>query len=210
MNDNSTGTILRVKLPINGSESASPSCEWVEVPALRGCSIYTLPAEPTSREIQAGDTTYFQSGYILKVVDERKKQADPSYECDEYTLWNGIDGTGSVNSVDGLTITIGTTNINLQAVSYGRAQPSLTSAEQLQARSNINAQVAGNYIASPSTKLMNQFLQYLGNDQWTTSTVQVLPASPTVGMLMKSSSSLDDLVWVPALSTTEIDNILAD
>ena len=121
-----------------------------------------------------------------------------------------MDGTGSVNSIDYIGVDEGETNVNLQAVSYGRAQPSLTSAEQLQARSNINAQVAGNYIASPSTKLTNQFLQYLGNDQWTTSTVQVLPASPTVGMLMKSSSSLDDLVWVPALSTTEIDNILED
>ena len=200
MSDTSVNSILKVKY----------DDDWIEIPALKGSSVYTLPAEPTSHVIPTETTTIVQTGYILKVVDEKKKAADPSYVCDEYTLWNGLDGTGSVNSVDGLTITTGTTNINLQAVSYGRAQPSLTSAEQLQARSNINAQVAGNYIASPSTKLTNQFLQYLGNDQWTTSTVQVLPASPTVGMLMKSSSSLDDLVWVPALSTTEIDNILAD
>lgn len=210
MSDNSTGTILRVKLPVSGSDSASPSYEWVEVPSLRGSSIYTLPAEPTSREIQAGDTTYVQSGYILKVVDERKKQADPSYEHDDYTLWNGIDGAGSVTSVDSQTVTPGTTNIAIDAVSYGRAQTALTSNQQSQARSNINAQVAGNYIVSPTNKSVNQFLQYLGNNNWATANVQVLPSSATVGMLMKNSSSLDDLTWVPALSTTEIDNILAD
>ena len=206
----SVNTILRVKLPTAESTSASTSYEWVEVPALRGNSIYTLPAEPTSREIQAGDTTYIQSGYILKIVDERKQQADPSYDHDEYILWNGIDGAGSVTSVDSQTVTPGTTNIAINAVSYGRAQPGLTSNQQLQARTNINAQVAGNYIASPTNKNVNQFLQYLGNNNWATANVQVLPSSTTVGMLMKSSSSLDDLTWVPALSTTEIDNILAD
>lgn len=198
MNEYPVNSIFRVKL----------NNEWVEVPTLRGSSIYTLPAEPTSREISAGSAVIVQSGYILKVVDERKKVSDPSYDHDEYILWNGIDGTGSVTSVDHILVTPGTTDINIQAVSYGRAQPSITAAQQSQARANINAQVAGNYIASPSNKNVNQFLQYLGNNNWATANVQVLPSSATVGMLMKNSSSMDDLTWVPAMTSSEIDEIL--
>lgn len=198
MSDYPVNSIFRVKL----------DNDWVEVPSLRGSSIYTLPAEPTSREISTGSGTVIQSGYILKVVDERKKAADPSYVCDEYTLWNGLDGSGSVTSVDSILVTPGTTNINIQAVSYGRAQSSLTSNQQLQARTNINAQVAGNYIVSPTDKNINQFLQYIGNNNWATANVQVLPSSETVGMLMKNSASMDDLVWVPAMTSSDIDNIL--
>lgn len=198
MSDYPVNSIFRVKL----------DNDWVEVPSLRGSSIYTLPAEPTSREISTGSTTIIQSGYILKVVDERKKTTDPSYVCDEYTLWNGIDGTGSVTSVDNILVTPGTTNINIQAVSYGRGQATLTSNQQLQARTNINAQVAGNYIVSPTDKNINQFLQYIGNNNWATANVQVLPSSETVGMLMKNSASMDDLVWVPAMTSFDIDDIL--
>ena len=198
MSDYPVNSILKVKL----------DNEWVEVPALRGNSIYTLPAEPTSREISSGSATIVQSGYILKIVDERKKVSDPSYDHDEYTLWNGIDGTGSVTSVDSILVTPGTTDIKIQAVSYGRAQPSITSAQQSQARANINAQVAGDYITSPSIKNINQFLQYLGNNNWATANVQVLPSSATVGMLMKNSASMDDLIWVPAMTSSEIDEIL--
>jgi len=80
----------------------------------------------------------------------------------------------------------------------------------VQARANINAQVVGNYIASPSDKMVNQFLQYLGNDNWTTSTVQVLPSSEQIGMLMKTSASMNDLEWVPALTSSDIDTILEE
>lgn len=198
MSDYPVNSIFRVKL----------DDEWVEVPSLRGSSIYTLPAEPTSREISAGSATIIQYGYILKVVDERKKATDPSYVCDEYTLWNGLDGSGSVTSVDRVTVTPGTTNIDIEAVSYGRAQTALTSNQQLQARTNINAQVAGNYIVSPNEKNVNQFLQYQGNNNWATANVQVLPSSSTVGMLMKNSASMDDLTWVPAMTSSEIDDII--
>ena len=199
MSDNSLNTILKVKL--DGEN-------WSELPAIRGSSVYTLPAVPTQRTIIESGVETVQTGYILKIVDEKKKITDPTYDHDEYTIWNGLDGTGVVNSVDGITVNSGTTNVNLKAVSYGRDQSSLTANEQSQARSNINAQIAGNYIVSPQNKITNQFLQYLGNDMWTTSTVQVLPTSETVGMLMKTSASADSLVWTPALSSSEIDEII--
>lgn len=195
----SLSTILKVKL--DGEN-------WSELPTLRGSSVYTLPATPTSRVVTDEGIETVQNGYILKIVDEKKKMVDPSYDHDEFTIWDGIDGTGTVNSVDGLTVTGGTTNIDLKAVSYGREQAALTTAEKVQARANINAQVAGNYIISPPDKITNQFLQYLGNDNWTTSTVQVLPTSTEVGMLMKTSSSMDSLSWTPAISASEIDNIV--
>ena len=200
MNELPVNSILRVKL----------DNEWIEVPALRGNSVYTLPAVPTQREIaSSGSNIIVQTGYILKVVDERKKATDPSYQYDEYTIWNGLDGSGSVNSVDSVLVTDGTTNVALKAVRYG-AEQALSTAEQVQARANINAQVSGNYIASPSDKMTNQFLQYLGNDNWTTSTVQVLPSSEQIGILRKASSSLDDLEWVPALTSSDIDIILEE
>ena len=199
MSNNSLNTILKVKL--DGQN-------WSELPVVRGSGVYTLPAVPTQRTIIESGVETVQTGYILKIVDEKKKISDPTYDHDEYTIWNGLDGIGSVNSVDGITVNSGTTNISLKAVSYGRDQSSLTANEQSQARSNINAQIAGNYIVSPQNKVTNQFLQYLGNDTWTTSTVQVLPASETVGMLMKTSASADSLVWMPALSSSEIDEII--
>jgi hypothetical protein len=48
----------------------------------------------------------------------------------------------------------------------------------------------------------------LGNNNWATANVQVLPSSATVGMLMKNSASMDDLIWVPAMTSSEIDEIL--
>ena len=197
-------------LPVNSILKVKLDNQWVEVPALRGNSVYTLPATPTSREVSgSGSDVIIQTGYILKVVDERKKATDPSYQYDEYTIWNGLDGSGSVNSVDSVSVTDGTTNVALKAVRYG-AEQALSTAEQVQARANINAQVVGNYIASPSDKMVNQFLQYLGNDNWTTSTVQVLPSSEQIGMLMKTSASMNDLEWVPALTSSDIDTILEE
>jgi len=55
-----------------------------------------------------------------------------------FVVYNGLDGEGTVNSVDGFTVSAGTTNIPLGAVRYGGSQ-TLSSAEQAQARTNIDA-----------------------------------------------------------------------
>ena len=192
--DNSINSILKVKL----------DNEWVEVPALRGSSVYSGPSSLASKIVEGGRIQY---GTVIRFIDERKKATDPSYECDEYTIWDGLNGEGTVETIDSVHVDQTGINIPLEAVRYGAVQ-TLSDGQQLQARTNINAQVAGNYITSPSNKIINQFLQYLGNDNWVTSNVQVLPSSETIGMLMKTSASMDDLTWVPALSSTEIDNIV--
>ena len=43
MNEINNTAILNVKNSISG--------EWIEIPAITGTSVYTLPAIPTSREI---------------------------------------------------------------------------------------------------------------------------------------------------------------
>ena len=56
--------ILKVK--ITNPSTGLP--EWKQIPAIRGTSVYSLPAIPTSREIQSGGTTITQYGYILRVL----------------------------------------------------------------------------------------------------------------------------------------------
>ena len=196
--DENLSSILNVKL----------NNEWVEIPALRGSSVYILSTQETTRTIAHGETTIVQHGWIINIVDEKKLNTVPGYQYDTITLWDGIDGTGAVNSIDEQGVESGTTNVALYAVSYGRDQSSLTTAQKLQARTNIDAQVAGNYIVSPNNKITNQFLKYLGNDTWATSTVQALPESTLTGVLVKTSSDMSSLTWMSALTTSEIDTII--
>lgn len=194
----STQSILKVK--IDG--------EWIEIPALRGSSVYVLSIDPRTDSIEEDGVIKIRQGFDIKIYDERKAQTTPGYQYDLITLWNGVDGTGTVSTVDMQPVTFGTTNVNLQAISYGRDQSSLTVAQKAQARSNIDAQIAGNYITSPNDKIVNQYLQYLGNDNWTTSTVQTLPISTATGVLVKTSSDMNSLSWMAALTQSEIDTIL--
>lgn len=122
--------ILKVKIenPLTGE------VEWKQIPAIRGTNVYTRDAEPTSQVVD-GKTQY---GYILTVWDEKKEILSPSYSGDKFIIWNGIDGTGTVNSVDGFNVTGGTTNVQLDAVSFGHTQSLSTEAKKI-ARNNIGA-----------------------------------------------------------------------
>lgn len=123
--------ILKVKIenPITGE------IEWKQIPAIRGTSVYTLDAAPTSRQVDEKT----QQGYILTIWDEKKYTLNPSsYTGDKFEVWDGIDGKGTVNSVDGFNVTGGTTNVQLDAVSFGRTQ-SLSTEEKETARINIDA-----------------------------------------------------------------------
>lgn len=53
-----------------------------------------------------------------------------------FSVYQGLDGAGTVSSVDNVSVASGTTNVPLGAVRYSAAQ-SLTSAQQTQARENI-------------------------------------------------------------------------
>lgn len=138
---------------------------------------------------------------------------------------------GAVAQVDSINPVSG--NVQLYAVQYGRSQL-LTDAQKSQACSNIGALPSGDYIATPSIKTVNHFLQYIGDNQWTTSKVdvfpsggetgyylrkttnstewapvQALPTGGTIGMpLVKRSDSNYDVTWGSFISTSEIDEII--
>lgn len=182
------------------NESTNTTASFVVWDGLKGLGLHYMGATPTSRMVEGSD--HEQTGYIVSLEDEITAS---TYS---FVIWNGIDGTGRVNSVDGVAAAESGVNVQIDAVSYGRSQPSITAAQQSVARANINAQVAGNYIASPSTKNTNEFLKYLGNDQWTTQAVFAFP-SGNAGVLVKLNDDTDDLAWSPVISSSDIDNIMS-
>lgn len=127
--------ILKVK--ITNPSTGLP--EWKQIPAIRGTSAYSLPAIPTSREVQSGGITITQYGYILTIWDEKKAILDSEYTGDVFEVWNGLDGLGTVNTVDGINPVGGTTNVQLDAVSYTRDQSSQSTGNKARARANIDA-----------------------------------------------------------------------
>lgn len=127
--------ILKVK--ITNPSTGLP--EWKQIPAIRGTSVYSLPAVPTSREVSSGGVTVIQYGYILTIWDEKKYILDNTYTGDIFEVWNGLDGLGTVNSIDAISPTGGTTNVQLDAVSFKRNQSSYTDSDRALARENIDA-----------------------------------------------------------------------
>lgn len=105
------------------------------------------------------------------------------------------DGTG-IKSIDGDVRADTSGNAALTAVRYGVDQSSLLSdAQKLIARTNINAQIAGNYVISPEVKTVNQFLKYAGNDVWVTESVDVFPTGGSTGYVLKKTNSGTE--WSP-------------
>lgn len=102
-----------------------------------------------------------------------------------------------ISLVDGLGASGSEGNVLLTAVQYGRPQSDLQAnpSWQGQARQNINAQIAGDYVVSPQSKTVNYFLQYLGNNEWTTSKVEVFPESGEVGYYLRKTSNATE--WAP-------------
>ena len=127
--------ILKVK--ITNPSTGLP--EWKQIPAIRGTSVYSLPAVPTSREVSSGGITVTQYGYILTIWDEKKYILDNTYTGDVFEVWNGLDGLGTVNSIDTISPAGGTTNVQLDAVSFKRNQSSYTDSDRALARTNIDA-----------------------------------------------------------------------
>lgn len=150
----------------------------------------------------------------------------------------GASGEGA-QSVDGvvpaLDTSTGLQNVTLNAVRTIQNQ-GLSNQQQINARTNIGAQIAGDYIVSPSTKTVDYFLKYAGNDEWVTESVDVFPGGGVPGyalkktasatewapvreviagglegaLLTKASNNNYDLTWSNPISSTDIDNIIND
>ncbi len=116
----------------------------------------------------------------------------------------GIPGAaGNVSTVDKIDSI--QANIPLTAVQFGRAQDSafyinnfgIASDEvetkmaqyQAQARANINAQVADNYIVSPPSRVAGQFLKFSNQNTWVTEAIDVFPAGGSSGQFLKKTSN---------------------
>ena len=103
----------------------------------------------------------------------------------------GAAGNGA-QSVDGVVPALDTSsglqNVNLNAVRTIENQ-GLSVQQKINARANIDAQIAGNYIVSPSTKTQNYFLKYAGNDEWVTESVNVFPSGGIPGYVLKKTAS---------------------
>lgn len=97
----------------------------------------------------------------------------------------GEAGDGDVSKVDGISPDSG--NVPLTAVRYGVAQ-GLNSTQQAQARQNIDAQQAGDYI-TPTIKVAGQYLRFEGEDIWSTHEIDVLPSGGSAGNFLKKASS---------------------
>lgn len=152
-----------------------------------------------------------------------------------------IDGYGATGSQGDVPLTAVQYGRDQTTATSGH--PAISSAQQAVARNNINAQIAGNYIinpsaiesgqylqydgsnwiastvdyiADPSVKTVNHFLQYLGNDEWTTSKVDVFPAGGETGYYLRKTNSATE--WAPvqalpsggALGTPLVKSSVAD
>lgn len=115
-------------IPASGYEAGTSYYEidWQPLPTLQGYSVNLVAATPTT------DTESGRTGTKISLYDEQ------SSTINTFSIWNGKDGVGQVNTVDEIGITLGGNNVNLQAVRYGSNQ-NLTDNQKIQARTNIGA-----------------------------------------------------------------------
>ena len=208
---------------------------WIEIPAIKGSSVnvsaittYEAGTQIDLYEEATHSTHTIQLPYgksvhgtvasssaILPGTDKVRWQFDVSIEDETtgttygFTIYDGVDGQGQVNFVDGIGVTNNskpydpTSDVPLGAVSYKYVQ-TLSSAEKSQARLNIGAQASGSYIIMPANPSANQVLNYNGT-AWVTS--WPLPvAAPSNTLLIKTASTGSYGVgWISAISSAEID-----
>ena len=99
---------------------------WLQLPAVKGTSVY-IAASPTSKTL---DNNITITGQNISIFNE-----DPYKENYNFNIYDGIDGTGAVNTVD--SVNASNYDIPLKAVRY--VTQTLTTAEKSQARDNIDA-----------------------------------------------------------------------
>lgn len=94
-------------------------------------------------------------------------------------------------------------NVILTAVRYGTSQ-SLSNAQKTQARANIDAQKAGDYIDDPVTKNYGTFLQYAGNvsnPSWVASAINQVPNGGLTNYVLRKQTNTYG--WTPAYEVPE-------
>ncbi len=117
-----------VYIPASGYEAGTSYYEinWQPLPTLQGYSVNLVAATSTT------DTESGRTGTKISLYDEQ------SSTTNTFSIWNGKDGVGQVNTVDTIGVTPGGNNVDLQAVRYSSNQ-NLTDSQKIQARANIGA-----------------------------------------------------------------------
>lgn len=193
---------------------------------------FGIPAGPLGFDSVGASTSNLAAGTAATA------SASLIYAADSTTLFFNFgipaaDGQGATQ-VDDVTANASRI-VELHALKY--VSQTLTDPQKSQARSNINAQIAGNYIAEPTNKNFETFLQYGGdtanpswiavavnqvpnggianqvlrkqNNSYGWTSVYELPNGGAAGaMLIKNSSSDYDCGWASAISSSEIDAII--
>ncbi len=161
--------------------------QWVEVPAIKGASV-DITAESTEREIiDTQGQTKTQNGQLITIT--RESGVLPATST--FYLWDGMDGTGTINSIDSIGPADGSTNVNLYAVRY--VSQSLTDIQKNQVLANIGA-------ASASLTINNKALS--SNITLTAADVNAVPNSCTINeVALTANPTLGDIGAVPTTRT---------
>lgn len=194
---------------------------------------FGIPAGPLGFDSVGASTSNLAAGTAATA------SASLIYAANSTTLFFNFgipaaDGQGATQ-VDDVTANASRI-VELHALKY--VSQTLSDPQKSQARSNINAQIAGNYITNPTEKTYGQYLCYGGSDSnptWIAKTIQELPTTDIAGyilrtqtngtiawtpgrevpsggstsaVLMKNSGVDYDYSWSPAMSSSEIDAII--
>lgn len=163
---------------------------------------FGIPAGPKGFSNTSATATAIAAGSTPTVSAELVTSGDTTTLEFEFGI-PAADGTG-IKSIDTDIRADGSGNAALTAVRYGSSQ-SLNSAQQLQARANINAQIADNYIVSPPSRVAGQFLKFSNQNTWVTEAINVVPAGGSSGQFLKKTSNStmwDDIHEVIASGAT--------
>lgn len=206
-----TGDIKTITVIASPSDSAWGTAVATGDPSEKELTFtFGLPKGDTGNPgaITSAVATAEQIGHDSSPWVEASISGEPSNAT--LSLSFGIPGAaGNVSTVD--KIDPKNANVELTAVQFGQAQDSafyinnfgvassrveeIMAQYQAQARSNIQAQIAGDYIVSPVAKTVNQFLKYAGNNNWVTESVNVFPAGGNTGEVLKKTDSGTE--WSP-------------
>lgn len=247
-----TGDIKTITVIASPSDSAWGTAVATGDPSEKELTFtFGLPKGDTGNPgaITSAVATAEQIGHDSSPWVEASISGEPSNAT--LNLSFGIPGAaGNVSTVDKIDPI--NADVELTAVQFGRAQDSafyinnfgvassrveeIMAQYQAQARSNINAQIADNYIVSPPSRVAGQFLKFSNQNTWVTEAINVVPAGGSSGQFLKKTSNStmwDDihevipggsagavltkvdttnykLTWSNPISNPEIDTIMSD
>lgn len=144
---------------------------WLQLPAVKGTSVY-IAASPTSKTLENNITV---NGQNISIFNE-----DPQKGNYNFNIYDGINGTGAVNTVD--SVNASNYDIPLKAVRY--VTQTLTTTDKSQARNNIDAAT----IMVEGLKINNKGIDNLATNPSITLTPQDIGAIPSSNLIINNKT----------------------